>query len=152
MPDLAGYLEMQTPFAEVAVRLFLAMLFGAVIGWEREVHDKPAGLRTHMLVSLGAASFMLLASELTLEAFSRDQVRLDPTRVVEGVVTGIGFLGAGTIIQAGGDVRGLTTAAAIWVVGSVGLACGGGYYLLAGLVVVGSIFILVVCRLIERFR
>jgi putative Mg2+ transporter-C (MgtC) family protein len=109
-------------------RLVLALLLGGILGWDRERRDKPAGLRTHMLVSLGSASFVALAVDLQTQAGA--QV-IDPTRVLQGVVGGLGFLGAGTIIQGRGHVSGLTTAASVWVVGAVGAAAGLGAYVLA---------------------
>lgn len=115
----------------------LAALLGGIIGFEREYFDQPAGFRTHILVSLGAALFTLVGA-FGFEAFSGEgfQVRADPTRVAAQVVTGIGFLGAGAIIQQGASVRGLTTAASLWVTAAVGTAVGLGYYL-APLVTVG---------------
>jgi putative Mg2+ transporter-C (MgtC) family protein len=109
-------------------RLVLALALGAVLGWDRERRDKPAGLRTHMLVSLGSASFVGLTEELRTETGGHV---IDPTRVLQGVVGGLGFLGAGTIMQGRGHVSGLTTAASVWVVGAVGAAAGLGAYVLA---------------------
>jgi putative Mg2+ transporter-C (MgtC) family protein len=109
-------------------RLVLAVVLGGVLGWDRERRDKPAGLRTHMLVSLGSASFVGLTVDLRTEAGGHV---IDPTRVLQGVVGGLGFLGAGTIIQGRGHVSGLTTAASVWVVGAVGAAAGLGAYVLA---------------------
>jgi putative Mg2+ transporter-C (MgtC) family protein len=103
-------------------RLLLASLLGGVIGWERFVDHKPAGLRTHTLVCLGSAAFVLAS-----EQFVRDMGGnlADVTRVVQGVVTGIGFIGAGTILQTReGGVRGLTTAATVWLVSGIGIAVG----------------------------
>ena len=109
-------------------RLVLALGLGAILGWDRERRDKPAGLRTHMLVSLGSASFVGLAVDLQTESGGQ---AIDPTRVLQGVVGGLGFLGAGSIIQSRGHVSGLTTAASVWVVGAVGAAAGLGAYVLA---------------------
>jgi putative Mg2+ transporter-C (MgtC) family protein len=109
-------------------RLVLAVVLGGILGWDRERRDKPAGLRTHMLVSLGSASFVGLTVGLRTEA-GGDVI--DPTRVLQGVVGGLGFLGAGTIIQGRGQVSGLTTAASVWVVGAVGAAAGLGAYVIA---------------------
>lgn len=103
-------------------RLLLASLLGGVIGWERFVDHKPAGLRTHTLVCLGSAAFVLASEQLLREAGANIA---DVTRVVQGVVTGIGFIGAGTILQTrDGTVRGLTTAATIWLVSGIGVAVG----------------------------
>jgi putative Mg2+ transporter-C (MgtC) family protein len=112
----------------VLLRLPLAALLGALIGWEREIGGKPAGLRTNMMVSLGASTFALVSTSLT--AVSAQDAG-DPVRIVTGVATGIGFLGAGSIIQTRTGVEGMTTAAGIWVVGAIGAACGLGAYLIA---------------------
>lgn len=117
---------------EVVVRLLVAMLIGGLIGWDREKSDKPAGLRTHMLVALGSASFTLLGFEVGAHLSPRSGEGFDPTRVLQGVIGGIGFLGAGSIIQNRGQVSGLTTAASVWVAGALGAAAGVGAYVLAG--------------------
>jgi putative Mg2+ transporter-C (MgtC) family protein len=129
-----------TPFLyEVVLPLVAAVCLGGIVGWERESGDKPAGLRTHMMVSLGAAVFTLAA----LRAISEyDTTAGDPSRIVMGVATGIGFLGAGSIIRTGGEVHGITTAAGIWVVGAVGACCGAGYYAIASVAVVLSVVVL----------
>jgi len=108
---------------EILVRLFLASLAGGVVGLEREITGKPAGLRTMILVSLGSALFMVLS----FSAFPAGSSDLG--RIAAGVVTGIGFLGAGAIFREGVTVRGLTTAATIWVTCGLGLAVGAGLYL-----------------------
>jgi len=120
------------------IRLAVSILIGGLIGIEREIEHKPAGLRTIILVCLGSTIFMLLGLRFVELGFAID-------RIVAGVVTGIGFLGAGAIIRARGEVHGLTTAATIWLVSGLGLAIGGGYYLLA---IIASIFILIVLRLL----
>jgi putative Mg2+ transporter-C (MgtC) family protein len=97
-------------------------VLGGLIGLERELREREAGLRTHLLVSVGAALFTIAG------AYGFDSVRVDPTRIAAQIVTGIGFLGAGAIIRQGFSVRGLTTAATLWVVAAVGLASGAGYY------------------------
>ena len=111
------------PWYLILWRLLLAAVFGGVIGWQRELADRPAGLRTHMTVAVGAALFMMIS---IADYHSRVA---DPTRIAAQVVTGIGFLGAGTIIRQGSIVRGLTTAASLWAVAAIGLASGLGYYL-----------------------
>ena len=121
-------------WSDILIRMTAAIACGAVVGFEREFQAKPAGLRTHMMVALGAASFTLLTMHIykeALEAAGSARVGSDPLRVVSGVIGGIGFLGAGSIIQSRGSVQGLTTAATIWVTGSVGIACGTGYYIVA---------------------
>ena len=115
---------------EVFLRLALAAALGAAIGLERELRERGAGLRTHLLVSLGSALFTIV-SAYGFHAFlasGASVVRADPTRIAAQIVTGIGFLGAGAIIRQGLSVRGLTTAATLWVVAAIGLAAGAGYY------------------------
>ncbi len=107
--------------------LLFAVVLGGAIGLEREINGKPAGLRTNIIICLGAAAFTLVARRLGLDAPDA------PGRVATGIVTGVGFLGAGALIQEGSGVHGLTTAAGIWLVASIGFACGMGYYLLAAL-------------------
>ena len=126
----------QIPIAEIIIRLFLSIVFAAALGWERQARRKPAGLRTYMMVSLGAASFTII----TLEFYQRalltiNHVPSDPFRIIQGIIGGIGFLGAGTIIQARGSVEGVTTAAGIWLMGAVGVASGSGYYAIAAIIV-----------------
>lgn len=106
-------------------RLLLTLLLSGLIGLERQVHRRDAGLRTHILVALGSCLIML--TSLYVFDIYKDQVSLDPVRIAAGVVTGIGFLGAGTIIRESDGVRGLTTAASLWVVAGIGLAVGVGF-------------------------
>lgn len=106
---------------ELVIRLVVSAVIGGFIGIEREVSNRPAGLRTHILVSVGSTLIMLVS------IFGFDDG--DPARLASQVVSGIGFLGAGTIIRTGNDVRGLTTAASLWVCAGIGLAIGAGYYL-----------------------
>jgi putative Mg2+ transporter-C (MgtC) family protein len=116
--------------AEVVLRVALAAVLGGAIGAEREIREREAGLRTHLLVSVGAALFTLVSAYAWNDfAFSLEGgVTLDPTRISAQIVTGIGFLGAGAIIRQGLTIRGLTTAATLWVVAAIGLASGAGYY------------------------
>jgi putative Mg2+ transporter-C (MgtC) family protein len=111
-------------------RLSLAAALGAAIGFERELRDREAGLRTHLLVCLGSALFTIVSAYGFRDFLtSGDQViRADPTRIAAQIVTGIGFLGAGAIIRQGLSVRGLTTAATLWVAAAIGIAAGAGYY------------------------
>ncbi len=134
---------------EVVVRLVVAMLIGALIGWDRERSDKPAGLRTHMLVALGSASFTLLGFEVGGHLSPKSGEGFDPTRVLQGVIGGIGFLGAGSIIQNRGQVSGLTTAASVWVAGALGSAAGVGAYVLAGAT---TVLAFVILTLVSRFE
>ncbi len=112
----------------------VASLLGVVIGWDRERAAKAAGLRTMMLVSLGAASFMMVALQLGQQVAGEANHEVDPFRVIGGVVGGIGFLGAGCIIQSRGNVQGMTTAATVWVAAGIGIACGLGQFVLGGVV------------------
>ena len=113
------------------LKLSVAVVCGVLLGIEREVKDKPAGLRTMVLITVGSALYMIISELLPLVAEGSDLVlRVDPGRVAAQVVTGIGFLGAGTIIQARGSVHGLTTAAVIWVAAGIGLCIGAGFPLL----------------------
>jgi len=147
----ATLLHSQTPAWEIVVRMLAAVVLGAVIGIEREARNKAAGLRTQMLISLAAAVFTLLTFELMgVAAVGRDGVTADPVRVTEAVVTGVAFLGAGTIIQARGRVEGITTGASIWLAGAIGVACGGGYFVVAGATVVVAILILFVMGVLKR--
>ncbi len=109
----------------IALELICATLFSGVIGYERESHGHAAGLRTHILVSIGACLIMIVS--VNAPAFRSFATR-DPARLGAQVVSGIGFLGAGTIIQNGTDIKGLTTAATIWLCGGIGLACGSAYF------------------------
>lgn len=136
---------------DILVRLFAALVAGALLGLERESQDKPAGLKTHIMVTLGAAGFSLIAAELmaTLRA-DVESLEADPLRIIHGVTTGVGFLGAGAIIRAGGQVHGLTTAASIWVAAAVGVAVGLGFYAVAVGLVVFALIALTAMRSIER--
>ena len=132
------------PISTVALRLLAAFVLGGVIGLERERRDRPAGLRTHILVTVAAALLMMLSGLVAGENF-------DPGRIAAGVVTGIGFLGAGTIIRYGADVHGLTTAATIWAASAVGLTVGSGSYS-AAVVATAIIFVtLTALRRLERY-
>jgi putative Mg2+ transporter-C (MgtC) family protein len=115
---------------EVVLRLAVAAGLGGAIGVERELRDRQAGIRTHLLVSLGSALFTIISAYGFHEflASGAAVVRADPTRIAAQIVTGIGFLGAGAIIREGLSIRGLTTAATLWVVAAIGMACGAGWY------------------------
>ena len=120
-------------YNEIILRSILAVLFGGLIGIEREVVHRPAGLRTHMLVSFGSALFIIL----TLES-----APYEIARTLAGIATGIGFLGAGTILKTKNDVQGLTTAASIWTVSAIGMAVGLGYYVTTAVSVVLVLMVL----------
>ncbi|MFA4954049.1 MAG: MgtC/SapB family protein [Patescibacteria group bacterium] len=127
---------MTLPLQEIVLRLLVATVLSGIIGIEREIHRKPAGVRTNALIGLGAAAMTLCG----LTIATSWAISSDPTRIASIVVQGIGFLGAGAIIQARGTVRGLTTAASMWVVSGIGIACGFGFYEIA---IVASIFALI---------
>jgi putative Mg2+ transporter-C (MgtC) family protein len=112
--------------AQVIWRLVLSVVLSALIGLERQMHRRTAGLRTHILVCLGSCLIML--TSMYVFDIYKDVVALDPARIAAGVVTGIGFLGAGTIIHERESVRGLTTAASLWMAAAIGLAAGVGFY------------------------
>ena len=119
---------------EFILRIFIASLLGGAVGLEREYRDKAAGFRTHFLVALGSALFMVISAygfEGVLANDFNSPIRLDVSRIAAQVVTGIGFIGAGTLILQKNAVRGLTTAAGVWVTAAIGMACGGGMYVLA---------------------
>lgn len=137
----------------LVIRLSLAALLGALFGWERESSDKPAGLRTHMLVSIGSATFTLLGFETGAELAERfGEAGLDPTRIVQGIVGGLGFLGAGSIIKSrnADDVTGITTAASVWFTGALGVACGMGAFLLAGISGLLGLLVLTLLRHVPK--
>lgn len=123
--------EVITLLPTYAIRLSVALACGILLGMERERKDKPAGLRTIVLISLGSALFMIIGNLVPFAYEWPELARIDPSRVAAGVVTGIGFLGAGTIIQSRGSVQGLTTAAVIWVASAVGMCAGLGYNVMA---------------------
>lgn len=125
-----------TPFPVVMARLLLAAVFGAAIGFEREWRNRPAGLRTHVLVCVAAATFAILTVEIVhAPAFTTDTmgeaVKVDPIRVVEAVTAGVAFLAAGVVIFTRGQVHGLTTGAGMWLAGAIGVACGLGLWQIA---------------------
>jgi len=151
--SFADYLTQGVSPLLLVIRLSLAALLGALFGWEREASDKPAGLRTHMLVSIGAATFTLLGFETGAELAARfGESGLDPTRIVQGIVGGLGFLGAGSIIKSrnADDVTGITTAASVWFTGALGVACGMGAFLLAGISALLGFLVLTVLRHVPK--
>ncbi len=125
---------------DIIVKLCIAALLGGILGLEREIHGRPAGLRTHLLVSLGAAVFMILSP---IVAGWDKTPPGDPGRIAAQIVSGIGFLGAGAIVKEGVSVRGLTTAACLWVAAAIGMLAGAGFYLSAGTVTIIAIIALV---------
>ncbi len=122
------------PWYHALARLALAALLGSIIGLEREFREREAGLRTHLLVALGSALFTIVSAFGFHDVLTHDPqvvVRLDPSRIAAQIVSGIGFLGAGAIIRQGLSIRGLTTAATLWVVAAIGMAAGAGFYSVA---------------------
>lgn len=120
------------PEWEIVLRLFVAVCLGGLIGWDREVNNRPAGLRTHMLTALTSAGLAVMALELVKWAEDHG-TKADPIRAIEAVTAGVAFLAAGTIIQARGKVIGLTTGAGMWLAGALGLAAGFGFLFVATL-------------------
>ena len=138
------------PMGLIAMRLGAACVFGFLIGIDREMRQRPAGLRTHMLTALAAAVFTIITFEfVSLMGGKADGTQLDPIRIVESVTSGVAFLAAGTIITHRGDIRGLTTGAGMWLAGAVGLACGAGFLTLALLGTAFALIILVPLRFLE---
>lgn len=136
----------------ILIHLSTALLAGALIGLERTFHGRPAGFRTHALVCLASSLLMLLTlyQGQWASRLSPETVRLDPTRMAQGIMTGIGFLGAGVIFKEGLSVRGLTTAASIWVTAAIGILLGAGFYFPATLATLAALGILSVFRWLER--
>jgi putative Mg2+ transporter-C (MgtC) family protein len=143
-----------TSFPVIVARLLLATLFGAAIGFEREWRNRPAGLRTHILVCVAAAAFAILTVEIThAPMFTtgglKDAVQVDPLRIVEAVTAGVAFLAAGVVIFTKGEVHGLTTGAGMWLAGAIGLASGLGFWQIA---LLATIIALVVLGLLNMFE
>lgn len=126
----------------VIVNLLLSFVLGSIIGWLRERHGKSAGLRTHILVSVGATLLALVSADMVFKSGIAD-----PGRISAGIVTGIGFIGAGCIVQAKGSVRGITTASSIWIVAAIGIACGTSFYVGA---VATTIITVITLELLQR--
>jgi putative Mg2+ transporter-C (MgtC) family protein len=141
-------------------RLALAAALGSIIGLEREFREREAGLRTHLLVSLGSALFTIVSAFGFHDVLTHDPqvvVRLDPSRIAAQIVSGIGFLGAGAIIRQGLSIRGLTTAATLWVVAAIGMAAGAGFYSVAIITTVVALVALwplryIAYRMIDRVK
>jgi putative Mg2+ transporter-C (MgtC) family protein len=136
---------------ELVLRLALGALFGGIIGYERQVHGRPAGFRTHMLVCIASVLIMEVSEYFHyLAEQDTSYVRIDPGRIASGAITGVGFLGAGVIIKTGVTVHGLTTAACLWMVSAIGLALGTGLYTAATVSFAITLFALLVLRYVER--
>src|SRR5512135_2622609 len=138
---------------EILFRLVLAAVLGAAVGFEREVHGRPAGIRTYLLLCMGSALIMVVSEFLFLKYEARgmgDILRADPARIAAQAITGIGFLGAGVILRYKDTIRGLTTAACVWVVCAIGLAIGAGFYLFGCAVAGFTLLSLVGLKTFER--
>lgn len=143
---------------EIAIRIVIAITIGGIIGYEREYRKRPAGFRTHILVCLGATIVSILQDELRIYVIdyisinpkSSEVIKLDLGRIGAQVVSGIGFLGAGSIIREKGKAGGFTTAASIWVTGCLGLSIGWGFYNVAFISMIGIILVLVTLKKIEN--
>lgn len=143
---------------EILFRIALSILIGGLIGWEREMKNRPAGFITHILVCVGAAVVSLIQVELVIQSVEKIQampelaqaLKVDHGRVVAQAVTGIGFLGAGTIIFDQGSIKGLTTATTIWVVACLGLAIGLGYYQIGIVAALAVVFVMIVLKRFEK--
>jgi putative Mg2+ transporter-C (MgtC) family protein len=133
------------------VRILASLIAGAAIGFERGFHGRPAGFRTHALVCLASALLMLVTvlQDSWMTQVAAETIRTDPTRMAQGIMTGIGFLGAGVIFKEGATVRGLTTAATIWITSAIGILIGIGFYFAAGACVLATLFVLSGLRWLE---
>jgi putative Mg2+ transporter-C (MgtC) family protein len=140
---------------EILIRFVFSFLLGFMIGLERDVHGRNAGLRTHLIVCLGSTLFTIISIDVSTEArravSSLTPVNADPGRIAAQIVSGIGFIGAGTILKSGADIRGLTTAATLWVVASIGMSVGAGLYYPAFLTTCLTIIALSILNYIEKF-
>jgi len=135
-----------------AIRLMVALALGGVVGFEREMREKPAGLRTHMLVSMAACLFIIVGQQLgSMQFGSENASRVDPLRLIEAVTAGVAFLAAGIIFTSGGKVKNTTTGASMWLAGAIGLACGSGQMPLAMIATVLVVIVMVLLRTVERW-
>jgi putative Mg2+ transporter-C (MgtC) family protein len=139
------------PASEILFRLFLGAIVGGVVGFEREIHGRAAGFRTQLIVCVASVLIMIISENYYFKIQILDPtLRIDPARIAAGALIGIGFLGAGVIIKSGFSIRGLTTAASIWIVSAIGLAIGGGLYLEGIATAVITIVALMALRTVER--
>lgn len=142
-------MDISLGYTVILSRVLAAAALGALIGLERDKHGRAAGLRTHLLVSLGSAVFTVISAEIAGRVLSAGY-NADPGRIAAQIVTGIGFLGAGVILKTGPSVRGLTTAACLWTAAAVGMAAGAGLYFIAALTTVISLVGLIALKHFER--
>lgn len=145
---------MVIPPLDMLLRMGAGIVLGAVIGYERERTGHPAGLRTHLLVCLASATFMVVSTQFTyFQLYGKDDlIAVDTSRIAASVVSGVGFLGAGAILRTGISVQGLTTAASLWLAAAVGLAAGGGMYLVAAASTMAALVCLLLLRRVEGVR
>ena len=143
---------MEAPLFPILAHLFAAAFAGALIGLERTYHGRPAGFRTHALVCTASSLLMLLSTQqaVVLSGLPLESVRVDPARMAQGIMTGIGFLGAGVIMKEGVSVRGLTTAASIWITAAIGIMLGAGFYAVAVVATLLTLATLSLFRWLER--
>jgi len=146
---ISSFFATDVGFPVVVLRLLVAVLLGALLGLDREMLSRPAGIRTHILVSLAAATFTVLTFELIDQARLEGAPNADPIRIIEAVTAGVAFLAAGAIIQARGHVHGVTTGAGLWLAGAVGTACGVGIYSIAVLATILGLIVLIALRWVE---
>ncbi|WP_457580416.1 MgtC/SapB family protein [Ensifer canadensis] len=138
------------PYQVIFARMVGALMMGALIGFEREAKARPAGLKTHMLVSLSACTFAIISLEsVYMKGFFDQRVQIDPLRVVEAVTAGVAFLAAGTIILSRGRVQGLTTGSSLWLAGAIGLALGFGHWIIAAFAAGSAFLVLFVVGKLE---
>ncbi len=128
--------------SKIAARFLLAATLGGLLGFDREVKNRPAGIRTHMLVALAAALFTAITFEIHESSIARGGSSTDPIRIIEAVTAGVAFLAAGAIIQSGRKITGLTTGAGMWMAGALGVAAGSGHYAVAIIAAAMSLFIM----------
>jgi len=137
---------------ELLTRLLVGTLLASLIGYERHLHGRPAGLRTHLLVGLASTTFMLVSTQFVyFQHYTKDDlIAVDPSRIAASVVTGVGFLGGGAILRTGLNVQGLTTAAGLWLVAAIGLSAGAGMYVICVASTALGVIALTVLRRFER--
>lgn len=145
LSDIMNSFQLEPGIGEICLRLLCAMVVGLVIGTEREYTNRPAGMRTHILVALGAC-VVAITGQMLFSEYSALGAAPDPARLSAQVITGVGFLGAGTILREGATVKGLTTAASVWTVACLGIAAGYGYYTVT---LAGMVFMLITLTILE---
>ena len=140
-----------TSSGELLIRLVVGTVLGGVIGYERDIHGRPAGLRTHLIVALASTTFMLVSTHFVyFQHYGRDDlVTVDTSRIAASVVAGIGFLGGGAILRTGLTIQGLTTAAGLWLVAAIGLSAGAGMYVVS---VAATLIGMLSLTLLRRFE